>query len=366
MASWCWPGSLTGSWIEAVADVDSPSFPAVPPLDVQAMEEARARWATRAMPPGALGRVEDLAVHLAGVAGICPPPAPGKPIVVVFAGDHGVVANGASAWPPEITAAMVATVSGGGAAISVFADAVGAEVVVVDVGVQTPLDPLPGVRTERVADGTASIVNGPAMTPDQAKAALSVGVRIASEQLEAGADCLIGGDLGIGNTTSAAALIGAFSGRSSKEVTGRGAGVPAGGLDHKRRLVAHAIERAEVCTDSLEVLAAVGGLEIAALAGLYIAAAQSRVPYIVDGVIAGAALCAADALAPGTAAHAIAGHRSTEPAASIVFDHLGLSPLLDLDLRLGEGTGACLALPLVQAAARALAEMADLPDPSES
>ena len=337
-------------------------YPPVVPLDVQAMEQARQRWATRAMPPGALGRLQDLAVHLAGVAGRCPPPAPRNPVVVVFAGDHGVVADGASAWPSEITAAMVATVSSGGAAISVFAHAVGAQVVTVDVGVKTSFDPLPGVRGERVADGTASIATGAAMTPDQAEAALAVGFRIASEQMEAGADCLIGGDLGIGNTTPAAALIGAFTGRSAFEVTGSGAGVPAGGLDHKRRLVAAAIGRAERCTEPLDVLAAAGGLEIAALAGLYIAAAQRRVPYIVDGVIAGAALCTAEGLAPGTAAHAIAGHRSREPAASVALDYLGLNPLLDLDLRLGEGTGACLAFPLVRAAARALAEMADLPD----
>ena len=329
------------------------------------MEQAQDRWATRAMPPGALGRLQDLGVHLAGVAGLCPPPVPVNPVVVVFAGDHGVVADGASAWPSEITAAMVAMVSSGGAAISVFAETVGARVVVVDVGVQTPLDPLPGVRDERVADGTASIASGPAMTLDETEAALAVGIRIASDQLEAGADCLIGGDLGIGNTTSAAALIGAFTDRSAQEVTGEGAGVPAGGLDRKRRLVAIAIERAEACTNPLEVLAAVGGLEIAALAGLYIAAAENRVPFIVDGVIAGAALCAAEALAPGTAAVAIAGHRSSEPAASIVLDHLGLSPLLDLNLRLGEGTGACLAFPLVQAAARALADMADLPEPGQ-
>ena len=336
-------------------------FPLAPPLNAQAMEEAQGRWATRAMPPGALGRLQDLAVHLAGVTGRCPPFAPRRPVVVVFAGDHGVVADGASAWPSEITAAMVATVSQGGAAISVFAEAVGAEVVVVDVGVKSPLDPLPNVRAERVADGTASIATGAAMAPDQAEEAVAVGIRIASEQIEAGADCLIGGDLGIGNTTSAAALIGRYTERSAEEVTGSGAGVPAGGLGHKRRLVASAIGRAQDCTDPLDVLAAVGGLEIAALAGLYIAAAQHRVPYIVDGVIAGAALCAANALAPGTASHAVAGHRSSEPAASIVLDYLGLNPLLDLDLRLGEGTGACLAFPLVQAATRALAKMADLP-----
>ena len=344
----------------------SPSrFPLARPLDDLAMDEARQRWSTRAMPPGALGRLQELGAHLAGVTGRCPPPAPRNPVVVVFAGDHGVVADGASAWPSEITAAMVATVSSGGAAISVFAHAVGAQVVVVDVGVKTPLPPLSGVRSERVADGTASIATGAAMTPEQAEAAVAVGIRIASEQIEAGVDCLIGGDLGIGNTTSAAALIGAFTGRSAPEVTGSGAGVPAGGLDHKCRLVASAIRRTEDCLEPLDKLASAGGLEIAALAGLFMAAAQNRVPYIVDGVIAGAALCAADALAPGTAAHGIAGHRSSEPAASIALDHLGLNPLLDLNLRLGEGTGACLAIPLVQSAARALAEMADLPGPGQ-
>ncbi|MDE0237355.1 MAG: nicotinate-nucleotide--dimethylbenzimidazole phosphoribosyltransferase, partial [bacterium] len=219
---------------------------------------------------------------------------------------------------------------------------------------------------ERVVNGTASIAAGAAMTVDQAGAALAVGVRIASQQMEAGADCLIGGDLGIGNTTSAAALIGAFTGRSAEEVTGTGAGVPAKGIDHKRKLVATGLKRAETCGGPLEVLATVGGLEIAALAGFYIAAARGRVPYIVDGVIAGAALCAADALAPGTAAHAVPGHRSSEPAASIALDHLGLEPLLDLGLRLGEGTGACLAFPLVQAAAAALADMADLPEPGQA
>jgi len=339
------------------------SLSSPPPLDAQAMAEARARWETRVMPSGALGRLQDVAVRLSGIAGVCPPPAPRRPVVAVLAGDHGVVADGASAWPAEITAAMVATVSSGGAAISVFAESVGAGVVVVDVGVKTPFGPLPGVRVERVAEGTASIAAGPAMTTSQAEAALAVGSRVASEQVEAGADCLIGGDLGIGNTTSAAALIGAFTGRPAEAVTGTGAGVPAKGIDHKRKLVAAAIERAAACTGPLEVLAAAGGLEIAALAGLYIGAAQNRVPCIVDGVIAGAALFAADALVPGTAAHAVAGHRSAEPAACIVLDRLGLDPLLDLNLRLGEGTGACLAFPLVKAAALALADMADLPEP---
>jgi len=342
---------------------DPNQLPVVPRLDMQAMEQARNRWATRAMPAGALGDIQALAVHLAGIAGVCPPPVPHKPVVAVFAGDHGVVDDGASAWPAEITAAMVATVSSGGAAISVFADAVGADVLVVDVGVKAPIGPMPRLRSERVANGTASIATGAAMTTAQATAAIAIGGRIASEQIAVGANCLVGGDLGIGNTTPAAALIGAFIGRSAQEITGMGAGIPAGGLKHKQQLVESAIQRAQACTEPLEVLASAGGLEIAALAGFYIYAAAHKVPFIVDGVIASAALCAADALSPGTAARAIAGHRSSEPAASAVLEHFGLQPLLNLNLRLGEGTGACLAVPLVQAAAAALANMADLPEP---
>lgn len=325
------------------------------------MAAARRRWATRAEPPGALGRLEDLAVHLAGVTGRCPPPVPAAPAVAVFAGDHGVVTDGASAWPSAVTAAMVETMSAEGAAICVLAAGIGASVTVVDVGVASPLDHLANVRHERVRPGTASIAAGPAMTVEDAAAAVEVGGRIAGELVEAGADCLIGGDMGIGNTTAAAALIGAACGRAAGDVTGSGAGVPALGREHKQRLVAAAMRRAEGWTDPLDLLAHVGGLEIAALAGFYATAAGRRTPFIVDGAIACAALCAADLLSAGVASHAIAGHLSAEPAAAIALEHLELRPLLDLDLRLGEGTGACLAFPLVTAAAATLARMAALP-----
>lgn len=325
------------------------------------MAEARRRWSTRAEPPGALGRLEDLAVHLAGVTGRCPPPVPASPAVAVLAGDHGVVADGASAWPSAVTAAMVETMCAGGAAICVLAGSIGASVTVVDVGVASPLEHLANLRHERVRPGTASIARGPAMALEEAAAAVEVGGRIAGELVEAGADCLIGGDMGIGNTTAAAALIGAACGRSAEVVTGPGAGAPAAGHAHKQQLVATAIARAGGCAGPLELLAQVGGLEIAALAGFYVTAAARRTPFIVDGAIAGAALCAADLLSPGTARHAIAGHLSAEPAAAIALEHLELRPLLDLDLRLGEGTGACLAFPLVRAAAEALERMAELP-----
>ncbi len=193
--------------------------------------------------------------------------------------------------------------------------------------------------------------------------AVGVGVDIASELIDQGADCLIGGDMGIGNTTPSAALISALCDQRADVVTGPGAGLPAEGLAHKRRLVATAVQRAEALTDPLELLAHLGGLEIAALAGFYLTAANRDTPYLIDGVIACAALIVAEGLAPGTARRAIAGHRSTEPAAGVALDHLGLVPLLELDLRLGEGTGACLAFPLVAAAARALNDMADIPAP---
>ena len=342
------------------------TFRAIPALDREAMDAARRRWTTRAKPPGALGRLEDLVVHLAGVTGRCPPPIPTAPAVIVFAGDHGVVEDGASAWPCEITAAMVHTISEGGAAINAFAQTIGATVTVVDVGVKTPLGPLPNVRNKRIRAGTDSIAHGPAMTAADAAAAINVGTAIANEFIDHGVDCLIGGDMGIGNTTPSAALISALTGQPAETVTGPGAGTPADGLQHKQALVATAVLQAEACNGPLELLAQLGGLEIAALAGLYIAAAQRRTPYILDGVIACAALCIADAIAPGTAEHAIAGHNSTEPAATIALQHLALRPLLNLNLRLGEGTGACLAFPLLKAAAAALSNMAGLPTPPAS
>lgn len=340
-----------------------------PAEDAEGAEAARsaaARWSSRAKPSGSLGRLEDVAVRIAGITGTCPPAVPGQPAVVVFAGDHGVVADGASAWPSEITGAMVRTMAAGGAAINAFAAQAGASLTLVDVGVSSDLSDLhalgrPDVLDRRVRAGTDSIAHGPAMTRDDALAALAVGAAAAGEAMDAGADLLVGGDMGIGNTTSSVALIACLTGREPAPLVGPGAGLPADGLRHKQALVRAAVDRARDLVDPVDVLAEVGGLEIAALAGLHLAAAARRVPAIVDGVIGGAALCVAEAIAPGTAAHVVGGHRSTEPAATAALEHLGLEPLLALDLRLGEGTGACLAIPLVQAACRALRDLADLP-----
>lgn len=337
----------------------------VPQPDAEAAAAATARWATRAKPPGSLGRMEDLAVRVAATTGACPPAPIARPAVAVFAGDHGVVLDGASAWPQEITGFMVQTMCDRQAAINAFAGTVGATVRLVDVGVATDLTGLDGVVHAKVRPGTDSLAAGPAMTVDEAAAAIGVGLATATSLVDDGADCLVGGDMGIGNTTPSVALIAWATATEPAAITGPGAGLPADRLDHKAGLVAGALARVAEAhgpdADPLLVLAEVGGLEIAALAGLYLGAAARRVPFIVDGVIAASALCAADALAPGTARLAIAGHRSTEPAATVALAHLGLEPLLDLDLRLGEGTGACLAVPLVRAAVAALHDMADLP-----
>lgn len=340
--------------------------PAEEPARADAARAAEDRWATRAKPPGSLGRLEAVAVRVAGITGTCPPTVAERPAVAVFAGDHGVVADGASAWPSEITGAMVRTMAAGGAAINAFAAQAGATVTLVDVGVSSDLTDLHAlgradVLDRRVRAGTASLARGPAMARDEALAAIAVGAAVAAELIDGGADLLVGGDMGIGNTTASVALIACLTGQDPDPLVGPGAGLPTDGLDHKRSLVRAGVARAGAPDDPVAVLAEVGGLEIAALAGLQLVAASRRVPYLVDGVISAAALCVAEAIAPGTAAHAVAGHRSTEPAATVALAHLGLEPLLELDLRLGEGTGACLAISLVQAACRALRDLADLP-----
>ena len=325
--------------------------------DAGAEAEARELLGRLAMPPGALGGLGDLAVELAGIAGQCPPPLPEPAVVAVFAGDHGVVAQGVTPWPSEVTAQMVATFCAGGAAINALARQVGAQLVVVDVGVATELAPHPALLDRKVAPGTRDLSRGPAMTFDQALAAWARGTEVARELVAGGAGLLVMGDMGIGNTTPSAALIAAYTGAPAAACTGRGTGVDDATLARKTAVVTAALERVRGARPE-QVLAEVGGLEIAALAGFAAAGAAERVPVVVDGVIALAAVLAAEALAPGTRDGCIAGHRSTEPGATVALDALGLVPLLDLDLRLGEGSGACLAVPLVQAAARVLREMA--------
>ena len=332
------------------------------PLDEEAMAAALARHGRLAKPAGSLGRLEALGVRLAGMSGSCPPPVPEPVTVAVFAGDHGVVASGVTPWPQEVTAAMVQVFARGDAAVNVLARQVGADVVVVDVGIASPVPLHPAVLDCKVRPGTADLSTGPAMTVEEAQAAFDVGAGVARDAVAGGSGCLVTGDMGIGNTTPSAALIAAFTGRPAAELTGRGTGIDDAMLRTKVKVVEAAAARTEGQAP-LEVLAEVGGLEIAALAGFITGGAVAGVPVVLDGVIALAGAVVADALTAGAVRpYLVAGHRSVEPAATAALHHLDLEPLLDLGLRLGEGTGAVLAIPLVQAAARVLAEMATLDD----
>ncbi|KQS68690.1 nicotinate-nucleotide--dimethylbenzimidazole phosphoribosyltransferase [Modestobacter sp. Leaf380] len=330
---------------------------AITPRDAVAEQAARERLDRMTKPPGSLGVLEDVAAQLAGTAGVCPAPLPTPAAVAVFAGDHGVHAQGVTHWPQEVTAQMVANFLAGGAVVNAFAAQLGADVVVVDVGVATPLDAAPGLLDRNVRRGTADLAEGPAMTRDEARRAIEVGIAVATE-LAADHGCLVTGDMGITNTTASAALVCAFTGATPAQATGRGTGVDDATLDRKVDVVARAVARLDGETDPLTVLAEVGGLEHAALAGFVLGAAAARVPVVLDGVIAGSAALVAGALSPTALQHALAGHTSAEPGHALALAHLGLRPLLGLDLRLGEGTGALLALPLVASAARALRDVA--------
>jgi nicotinate-nucleotide--dimethylbenzimidazole phosphoribosyltransferase len=340
-----------------VPDEFTRAIAALTPPDGAAAAAASEQLDRLTKPPGSLGRLENLAVQLAAIAGVSPPPVPAPAAVAVFAGDHGVVAEGVTPWPQEVTAQMVANFCNGGAAINVLARQVGATVVVVDVGVATPVPDAPGLVRARIAPGTANLATGPAMTVDQVDAALDAGARTAAALVADGARCLVTGDMGIGNTTPSAAVIAAFTGRDAADVTGRGTGIDDERLARKTLIVERASARARGRAPR-DVLAEVGGFEIAAIAGFVVGGAAARVPVVVDGVIAAAGLLAAAALAPGALPFVVAGHRSVEPGASAALAFLGVEPLLDLGMRLGEGTGACLAVPVVQAAARVLGEMA--------
>lgn len=332
------------------------------PLDEEAMAAAVARHGRLAKPAGSLGRLEALGVRLAGMARSCPPPVPSPVTVAVFAGDHGVVAAGVTPWPQDVTAAMVGAFAAGSAAVNVLARQVGADVLVVDVGVAADLPAHPGVLDRKVRRGTRDLSVESAMTLEEAQTAFDVGFEVATDAVAAGAGCLVTGDMGIGNTTPSAALIAAFTDRPAAELTGRGTGIDDAMLRTKVKVVEAALARAEGLPP-MQVLAEVGGLEIAALAGFVSGGATAGVPVLVDGVIALAGAVVADALSGGAVRpYLVAGHRSVEPAATAALEHLGLEPLLDLGLRLGEGTGAVLAVPLLQAAARVLGEMATLDD----
>jgi len=330
---------------------------AIRPLDDEAIAAARALQGRLTKPMGSLGALEMLAVRLAGLAGTCPPPMPEPAAVAIFAGDHGVHDQGVTPWPQEVTAQMVANFVAGGAVVNAFARQAGASVTVVDVGVKTTLDPAEGLLIRKVRAGTRDLSIEPAMTREEALQAVEVGIRVAEDLVAGGARALLTGDMGIANTTPSAALIAAFTHADPAAVTGLGTGIDSETHARKVAVVTSAVVGLQA-DDPIGVLAAVGGLEHAALTGFILRAAALRVPVILDGVIAASAALAAAALAPACVSAMVAGHRSAEPGATVALSYLELEPLVDLGLRLGEGTGAVLALPIVASAVRVLHEVA--------
>ncbi len=313
-------------------------------------------------PRGSLGRLEGLACRIAAMRGAVKPPLPSRAIVVMGA-DHGVAAEGVSAYPSEVTRQMLLNFAAGGAAINVLARQAGARLVVVDMGVLEPLPAGCGVRAERVGAGTRSLVREPAMSEEQARAALETGIRIAGELADDGVELIGLGEMGIGNTTASTALVAAFTGAAPDTITGRGTGIDDAGWLHKvgvvrRALALHGFEGGVGGRDPLHVLACLGGYEIAGLAGVALGAAARRVPVLLDGFISTAAGLVAARLAPLATGYFVAAHRSVEVGHGVALEALGLRPLLDLDMRLGEGTGAALAMGVVDAALAILHDMA--------
>jgi nicotinate-nucleotide--dimethylbenzimidazole phosphoribosyltransferase len=332
------------------------------PLDDQAMAEAEARQRNLTKPPGSLGRLERVATQVAGITGCARPRLTHKAIITA-AGDHGVVAEGVSAYPQEVTGQMARNILMGGAAINVLARHVGARVLVLDAGAKAELSPHPALISTKVAPGTANIARGPAMSRTQAAAALKAGVDAVQAARAHGLDIVGTGDMGIGNTTPSAAICAAFTGLDPETVCGHGTGVDEQGWRRKVAAVRNALEiNRPDPDDALGVLALVGGFEIGAIAGIVLGAALERIPVVIDGYISTAGAMIAVGLAPQCRPYIIAAHRSQESGHGAMLDWLQVEPLLSLDLRLGEGTGAALAISMVEAACRILDEMATFED----
>jgi nicotinate-nucleotide--dimethylbenzimidazole phosphoribosyltransferase len=326
--------------------------------DRRVAQETQRLLDSKTKPRRSLGRLEDLACQVAAMRGTPTPELPRKAIVVMAA-DHGVAAEGVSAYPQEVTAQMLLNFARGGAAINVLARQAGARVVVVDMGVKEPLEAVVEIRSERLANGTKNLALGPAMTREQAQTAVEAGIRIGEELAESGVTLLGVGDMGIANTTASSALAAVFTGAAPEEVCGRGTGIDDAGLRRKVEAVRRGIAVNQPDpNDALGVLAKLGGFEIAGLAGVILAGAASRVPIVIDGFICGAAALCAVRIAPAAVGYVLASHRSVEVGHRLILRALGAKPLLDLELRLGEGTGAALAMSLVEASLRILREMA--------
>jgi nicotinate-nucleotide--dimethylbenzimidazole phosphoribosyltransferase len=330
----------------------------IKPLDKKAMIEAKSRQDILTKPQGSMGRLEELSIQLAGIQGKPLPQIKNKAIITM-AGDHGVVAEKIGNWPQEVTAQMVYNFLRDGAGINVLARQTGARIVVVDMGVATDLKSDPQLVSKRISPGTKNMSAGPAMTAEQAIKAIETGIEIITDEAARGLDIVGTGDMGIGNTTASSAITAAMTGKPVAKVTGRGTGLTEEQLSHKIEVInkALAVNHPDPA-QPLDVLAKVGGFEIGGLAGVMLGAAAHRIPVVIDGFISGAAALIATALAPGLKDFIIAAHVSTEVGHRPLLEHMGLKPLLDLNMRLGEGTGAALGIFLAEASARILAEMA--------
>ena len=330
----------------------------IQPVDREIATQAQARLDRLTKPLGSLGRLEETAVRYAVITGEVKPNVP-RGVVFTFAADHGVAIEGVSAYPREVTPQMVLNFLRGGAGVNVLARHTGVEVRVVDIGVAYDFGSVPGLLHKKVMPGTNNLLVEPAMSREQARQALQVGVELATEAAREGIGLIGTGEMGIGNTTPSAAITAVMTGRPVAEVTGRGTGIDEAGHAHKVAVITQALDRHRPNrADAMDVLAKVGGLEIAGLAGLIFGSAAARIPVVLDGFIAGAAALIAVGVQPLCRDYLIASHRSVERGHQAILDHLGLKPLLDLDLRLGEGTGACLGMGLVQASIKILTEMA--------
>jgi len=334
----------------------------IKPLDEETMAEARARQDMLTKPRGSLGRLEELSIKIAGIVRQRAPRLEHKAIITM-AGDHGVVVEGVSAYPQEVTAQMVDNFLKGGAAINVLARHIGARVVVVDMGVSANLDSHPLLVSRKIASGTADMVKGAAMSREDAIQAVEMGIEVIQNEVTKGLDIVGVGDMGIGNTTPSAAICAAITGKRVVEVTGKGTGIGDEQLALKVRMIETALALNQPDPrDAIDVLSKVGGFEIGGLAGAILGAAAHSIPVVIDGFVAGAAALLANGLCPRVRDYLIAGHLSSEPGHRVMLDYLRLKPVLDLEMRLGEGTGAALTISIIEAAAKVLAEMATFTD----
>jgi nicotinate-nucleotide--dimethylbenzimidazole phosphoribosyltransferase len=330
----------------------------IQPVAADLLARAQAKLDNKTKPLGSLGRLEELARRFAAISGSLAPDAR-KKIIFTFAGDHGVVEEGVSAFPREVTPQMVLNFLRGGAGVNVLARHCGCEVLVVDVGVDYEFGEMPGLIRKKVARGTRNFATGPAMSRDEALAAIGVGIELAGFARAEGAAMVGTGEMGIGNTTPSSAIIAAISGRSVEEVTHRGTGISDSALEQKVRVIERglAVNRPDP-KDPVDVLAKVGGLEIGGIAGLVLGCAANRIPVVVDGFISTAGALIASELHPCVKEYIFASHRSVEIGHRFMLERIGCEPILDLGLRLGEGTGAALAMGIIEAAVKVLNEMA--------